>query len=124
MYPVTIDDLSMVRGLGTGAFHQAVSDVHHRLRDFIRAIVVHRRDEAISGLRNWIRKDHVVHPYRWLRPDLVHSHFSSVSLVLRLVVLGCLLIRVGSMRNSEKFGFPTFAVLGKRRPVLRNSIGG
>ena len=42
-----------------------------RLSDFIHAIVVHRRDEAIRGWRNWIREDPLVHPYKWLRPDLV-----------------------------------------------------
>ena len=33
--------------------------------------MVHRRDEAIRGWRHWIREDPLVHPYRWLRPDLV-----------------------------------------------------
>ena len=33
--------------------------------------MVHRRDEAVRGWRNWIREDPLVHPYRWLRPDLV-----------------------------------------------------
>ena len=33
--------------------------------------MVHRRDEAISGWPNWIREDPVVHPYEWLRRDLV-----------------------------------------------------
>ena len=47
LYPVTIDDFSAVRGLGIGDFHRVVSDVHHRLSDFIHAVVVHRRDEAI-----------------------------------------------------------------------------
>ena len=32
-------------------------------------IVVHRRDEAIRGFR----EDPLVHPYKWLRPDLVPS---------------------------------------------------
>ena len=35
------------------------------------AVVVHRRDDAIRCWRNWIREDPLVHPYRWLRPDLV-----------------------------------------------------
>ena len=48
-----------------------ISDVHHRLSDFIHAVVVHRRDEAIRGWRNWIREDPKVHPYKWLRPDVV-----------------------------------------------------
>ena len=46
-YLVTIDDLSAVRGLGIGDFHRVVADVHHRLSDFVHAVVVPRRDEAI-----------------------------------------------------------------------------
>ena len=72
LYPVTLDDLSMVRGMGIGAFHHAASDVHRRLSDFTHAIVVDRRDEAIRVWRNWIREDTMVHLYRWLRPDWVH----------------------------------------------------
>ena len=30
-----------------------------------------RRDGPIRRWRNWIREDPMVHPYRWLRPDLV-----------------------------------------------------
>ena len=33
--------------------------------------MVHRRDEAIRRWRNWLREDPLVHPYKWLRPDLV-----------------------------------------------------
>ena len=70
--PLYPSDLSMVRGVGIGAFDHAVSDVHHhRLSDFIHAVVVHRRDEAIREWRNWIREDPLVHPYRWLCPDLI-----------------------------------------------------
>ena len=71
LYPVTIGDLDAVWGVGLGEFYRIVSDVHHRLSDFIHAIVVHRRDEAIRGWRNWLREDPLVHPYKWLRPDLV-----------------------------------------------------
>ena len=71
LYLVTIDDLRVVRGMGIGDFHRAVADVHHRLSDFIHAVVVHRRDEAIGEWRNWIREDPSVHPYKWLSPDLV-----------------------------------------------------
>ena len=38
---------------------------------FIHAVVVHRRDGAIRSWRNWVREDPLVHPYKWLRPDLV-----------------------------------------------------
>ena len=64
MYPVTLDDLSVDRGLGIGACFLAASDVHRRLSDFIHQVVVHRRDEAVRGWRNWIREDPSVHPYR------------------------------------------------------------
>ena len=66
---VTLDDLSAVRGLGLGEFHRVVSDIHHRLSEFIHAVVVHRRDEAFRVWRNRIREDALIHP--WLRPDLV-----------------------------------------------------
>ena len=71
LYPVTHDDLDVVRGLGIGGFYQVASGVHYRLSNFIHSVVVHRRDEAVRGWRNWIREDPMVHPYRWLQPDLV-----------------------------------------------------
>ena len=71
MFPVTLDGLQVVRGVGLGDFYHGVCGIHRRLSDFIHAIVVHRRDEAIRGWRNWIREDPLVHPYKWLRPDLV-----------------------------------------------------
>ena len=71
VFPVTMDDLSVDHGLGIGAFFEVASDVHRRLSDFIHQVVIHRRDAAIQGWRNWIREDLLVHPYRWLRPDLV-----------------------------------------------------
>ena len=80
---------------------------------------MHRREEAIRGWRNWLREDPLVHPCRWLRPDLVPPAPFFASL---LVVLEFWLIRARLMRNSVKLGFPTFAVLGKGRPVLRNSL--
>ena len=71
LYPVTLGDLDVVRGVGVGEFHRIISDVDRRLSDCVHAVVVHRRDEAIRGWRNWIREDPLVHPYKWLRPDLV-----------------------------------------------------
>ena len=71
VYPVTLDDLHMVWGVGLGDFYHVVCGVHRRLSDFLHALVVHRRDEGIRGWRNWVREDPLVHPYKWLRPDLV-----------------------------------------------------
>ena len=33
---------------------------------------MHRREEAISGWRGWLREDPFIHLYKWLHPDLVH----------------------------------------------------
>ena len=118
LYHVTLDDLSMDRGMGIGAFHHAVSDVYRRLCDFIHRVVVHRRDEAIRGWRNWIREDPMVHPYRWLRPDLVPpAPFQQCE--PHLTPDGS-----GVFSDPVRIdGFPTFAVLGKGRPALTNSAG-
>ena len=71
LHPVTFGDFGMVQGVGIGEFHRIVSDLHRRLSDFIHDVVVHRRDEAVRGWRNWVREDPLIHPYKWLRPDLV-----------------------------------------------------
>ena len=62
LYPVTLDDLHVVWGVGLGDFYHVVCDVHRRLSDFLHAFVVHRRDEAIRGWRIWVREDPLVHP--------------------------------------------------------------
>ena len=48
--------------------------------------------------------------------------FFNVSLILRLVFLGFLLIRLRWTKNSERPSFPTFVSLGKGIPALRNSV--
>ena len=121
LHPVTLDDLSLNQGMGTGAFYHAASGVHRRLSDFIHAVVVCRRDEAVKGWR--------FGKTPWCIPicGFVQTWFSlllffSVSPILRLVVLGCLLILLGFMRNSERPGFPTFVALGQGIPASRNSM--
>ena len=71
LFPVTLDDFQALRGAGRGDFHHGVCCIHRRLCDFIHSVVVHRRDEAIRGWRNWVREDPLVHACKWLRPDLV-----------------------------------------------------
>ena len=46
VYPITLDDLSVDRDQGIGAFFGLASDVHRRLSDFIHQVVIHRRDAA------------------------------------------------------------------------------
>ena len=87
-------------------------------------VVVHRRDEAIRGWRNWIREDPTVHPYRWLRPDLVPPA-PSLQCEPHLTPGGSGVL-ADPAKIDEEFrsrpGFPIFVALGKGRPALRNSI--
>ena len=123
LFPVTSADFEGLLGVGLAVFSHGVCCIHRRLCDFIHSVVVHRRDEAIRGWRNWIREDPLVHPYKWLRPDLVPpSPFLLCEPHLSSGALGFYLILQGLMRNSERPGFPTFVVLGKGKPALRNSI--
>ena len=71
-YPFTFDDDSMVLfgGWVLVNFIMLVTGLHRRLSDFIHSVVVHRRDDAIRGWRNWIREDPMAHPEEWRPPDL------------------------------------------------------
>ena len=123
MYPVTLDDLHAVQGLGLSDFYRVVSGVHRRLSDFIHSVVVHRRDEAIRGWRNWLREDPLVHPYKWLRPDLVlPAPFLQCKPHLTPGGSGVLADPARIDEEFERLGFPTFAALGKGIPALRNSV--
>ena len=66
--PVTLQDLQLARSGGLGQCRRVVGDLHCRLSDFVHRFVVHRRDEAIRGWRNWSREDPANHPCRWLKP--------------------------------------------------------
>ena len=109
------------RDLGIGAFFDAAAGIHRRLCDFIHQVVVYRRDEAVRGWRNWIREDPLVHPYRWLRPDLVPPSPFLQCEPHRTTDGSGVLILIRLMQNFERLGFPTFAALGKGRPALTNS---
>ena len=61
----------MARRGGLGECSQVVQELHLSLSDFFHRVVVHRREEAIQGWRNWLREDPLVHPYKCLRSDLV-----------------------------------------------------
>ena len=69
---VTLDNLQSVRGGNIGSVRRVTGDLHCRLTDFVHKVVVHRRDEAIRGWRNWLLEDPFAHTYEWLRPDIVH----------------------------------------------------
>ena len=62
-----------MQGLGL----KDVPPAGHALRAEVRrgiifdGVVVSRRGESVREWRNWLREDPLVHPYKWLRPDLV-----------------------------------------------------
>ena len=120
---VTQADFQSVVGRGLGEFCGVVEGVHCRVSDFTHKVVVHRRVEAVRGWRSWLREDPLVHPYKWLRPDMALPAPSLLPPFLRCEpyltpgVLGFWLIRPGLMRNFEKLDFPSSAVLGKWKPV-------
>ena len=71
--PGFLDWGSLVAAPSTGVagFKAEVIAAIDTVSDFVRRVVVCRREAAIRGWRNWILEDPLVHPYRWLRADLV-----------------------------------------------------
>ena len=122
-YPVTLDDLHAVEGSGLEDFHRVVSGVHHRLSGSIHEVVVHRRDEAVGGWRNWIREDPMVHPYKWLRPDLVpRAPFLQCKLHLTPGGSGVLADPATIDEEFRKAWLPYFCRSGQRDTSLVNSL--
>ena len=56
---------------GLLGFQASVGEALDAITDFVKKVVVSRKESAIRDWRNWIMEDPVVHPYRWLRSDLV-----------------------------------------------------
>ena len=121
--PLAGEDLQLAWGGGVGEFRRVVGEHHCRLSDFVHRAVVHGTDEAIRGWRHRLREDPQIHPYKWLRPDLVPpSPFLQCKLHLTPEGSGSWLTLLRSMRNSERLGFSTLVVLGKGKPALRNLL--
>ena len=71
--PITWDDYLAVRRCGLEESRRLVRDLQCRLSDFIHKVVVHRRDVVTAAWRSWLQEDRLIHPCKWLRPDLVPS---------------------------------------------------
>ena len=69
--PLCMADLATDPDMGLPVFDACVLSLHSRLSEFLHDVAVYRRDESIRSWRNWILEDPLVHPYRWLQPDLV-----------------------------------------------------
>ena len=90
--------------MGLGAFYHAATGIHRRLGDFIHAVVVCRRDEAVREWCNWIRENPMVHPYRWCGSGVLADP-ARIDEEFRKAWLPCF-CRSGQMDTSlEEFDF-------------------
>ena len=69
-WPNAWHDLEMGLDAGLEVFPR-VRRTHTELSEPIPVVVIHRRDSAIWGLRNWVHADPFVHSKKCLRPTLV-----------------------------------------------------
>ena len=69
--PLCRADLAVDPDVGLLVFGARVRSLYSRVGESLHDVVVHRRDESIRSWRNWVWEDPLVHPYRWLQPDLV-----------------------------------------------------
>ena len=60
--PVTQEDYFAARSCGLGESRRLVGDLYSRVSVFIHAVVVHRRDVAITAWRSWLREDFLFIP--------------------------------------------------------------
>ena len=119
LHPVTFGDFELVQGVGIGEFHRIVFVLHRRLSDFIHDIVVHRRDEAVKGWRNWVRENPLIHLYKWIRPDLVPpSPFLQCYARLTPSGSGVLADPAGIDGEFRKAWLPYFCRSGQRETSL------
>ena len=72
----TAEHLAGVPWLGLAEMEAVVGRLHLDLDKFLQGVARHRKERAVQGCKTWILEDPLVHPYGWLRPDLVPpSHF-------------------------------------------------
>ena len=95
--PVTRDDFVSVVGAGFGPCRVIVEELHSRTG----------RDSAVVSRRKWMLKDPLVHPCKWLRPDVVPFAAFVCSVVVSLLRVGrvCWQILGFLIRSFGRFGF-------------------
>ena len=69
--PSTWDDFDAGAHSGPDVIAQRIAGSVAKLSKFIHEMVDFRRDFAIRSWSTWVLEDPPVHPYKWLRPDLV-----------------------------------------------------
>ena len=68
---VRVEECAAARVCGVLESRGLVDGLYGRVSAFVKGLVAHRRSAGITAWRNWVREDPLVHPYKWLRADLV-----------------------------------------------------
>ena len=68
---VHVQGYEAARVCGVCESRRIVAEWHGRVSTFVKGLVAFRRSAGITAWRNWLREDPLVHPYKWLRADLV-----------------------------------------------------
>ena len=68
---VHVHEYEAARVCGVCESRRIVAELHGRVSTFVKGLVAYRRNVGITAWRNWLREDPLVHPYGWLRADLV-----------------------------------------------------
>ena len=68
---VHLDEYAAARICGVVESRRLVAELYGRVCAFVKGLVAYRRSAGITAWRNWVREDPLVHPYKWLRADLV-----------------------------------------------------
>ena len=68
---VHLDEYAAARICGVVESRRLVAELYGRVCAFVKGLVAYRRSAGITAWRNWVREDPLVHPYKWLRAELV-----------------------------------------------------
>ena len=116
---VSVEEYVAARTCGVGESRRLVAGLYDRVSTFIRGIVAHRRSVGITAWRSWLREDPLVHPYRWLRADLVPpSPFLQCDRALAPGGSGVLADPAGIDEEFRKAWLPYFCRSGQRETSL------
>ena len=96
--------------------------LHANLSALSRDVVVRGRGVALRSWRAWILEYLLVHPHRWVLPDLTApAPFLSCDPTLRMGA-GFFLILILSMNSVGGFGFPSCAGLTEGQVTPQSSM--
>ena len=122
--PLCRASLDISPAVGLSSFGDHVRVLYDVVVDFLHRVVVFRRDVAVRSWRSWMLEDDKVHPYRWLRPDLVApAPLLCCDPCLTVDGSGFFLILIALMSSFVKLGSLSFVGLVVMPLILLLLIG-